>query len=105
MVALAAVLPQPARGGKRCRLAVGDYGRRIQRQPTADPQRDRLAREGRRARVERSVFLGSFTRVAVRIDGEPLTLELSGRRDDLVPGAEVTVRIPASALLKLDRET
>ena len=64
-----------------------------------------VSAEHRRARVERSVFLGSFTRVAVRIDGEPLTLELSGRRDDLVPGAEVTVRIPASALLKLDRET
>ncbi|MCC6378295.1 MAG: ATP-binding cassette domain-containing protein [Burkholderiales bacterium] len=64
-----------------------------------------VSAEHRRARVERSVFLGSFTRVAVRIDGEPLTLELSGRRDDLVPGDEVTVRIPASALLKLDRET
>ncbi len=58
--------------------------------------------EHRGARVERSVFLGSFTRVIAIMDGEPLTLELAGRRDDLAPGVEIRVRLPAHALLRID---
>ena len=58
--------------------------------------------EHRRGRVERSVFLGSTTRITLRVDDEPLTLELPGRRDDLAPGADVAIRIPARALLRLD---
>ena len=53
-------------------------------------------------RVERSVFLGSITRVTLRVDGQPLTLELQGRRDDLSPQSEVAVRIPDGALMRLD---
>ena len=58
--------------------------------------------EHRRGRVERSVFLGSTTRITLRVDDEPLTLELPGRRDDLAPGADVAIRIPPRALLRLD---
>jgi ABC-type Fe3+/spermidine/putrescine transport system ATPase subunit len=65
----------------------------------------KLQPDHRRGRVERSVFLGSTTRVALRIGDESLTLELQGRRDDLLPGAEVTIRIPAGALLRLDDAT
>ena len=60
------------------------------------------APDHRRGRVERSVFLGSTTRLTLRVDDERVTLELSGRRDDLPPGAEVAIRIPARALLRLD---
>jgi ABC-type Fe3+/spermidine/putrescine transport system ATPase subunit len=63
------------------------------------------APDRRAGRVKRTVFLGSITRVTVEIDGEPLTLELMGRRDDLAPGSDVTIRIPAHALLKLDGAT
>jgi ABC-type sugar transport system ATPase subunit len=56
----------------------------------------------RSGRVERAVFLGSLTRVVVTVEGEPLTLELMGRREDLVPGLDVTIRIPAHTLLRLD---
>ena len=65
--------------------------------PRAGRSRDR-----RLGRVERCVFLGSITRVVLRMDEGHLTVELQGRRDDLVPGAEIAVRIPADALLKLD---
>jgi iron(III) transport system ATP-binding protein len=58
--------------------------------------------EHRRGRVERSVFLGSTTRITLRVDDERLMLELPGRRDDLAPGADVAIRIPADALLRLD---
>jgi ABC-type Fe3+/spermidine/putrescine transport system ATPase subunit len=53
-------------------------------------------------RVERSVFLGSITRVTLRVDGQSLTLELQGRRDDLSPQSEIAVRIPDAALMRLD---
>jgi len=58
--------------------------------------------EQRRGRVERCVFLGSLTRVTVRMDDTHITVELQGRREDVVPGAEVTIHIPARALLHLE---
>jgi ABC-type sugar transport system ATPase subunit len=63
------------------------------------------AHDRRSGRVARVVFLGSVTRVRVTIDGEPLMIELMGRRDDLEPGAGVTIRVPAHALVKLDDAT
>src|SRR5258705_945578 len=52
--------------------------------------------------VERCVFLGSITRVTLRVDGQPITVELQGRRDDLAPGTKLAVRLPQDALLPLD---
>jgi ABC-type Fe3+/spermidine/putrescine transport system ATPase subunit len=52
--------------------------------------------------VERCVFLGSITRVTLRVDGQPITVELQGRRDDLAPGTKLAVRLPQDALLTLD---
>ncbi|HEX6136099.1 MAG TPA: ATP-binding cassette domain-containing protein [Casimicrobiaceae bacterium] len=57
--------------------------------------------ERRSGRVVRCVFLGSITRVTISVDGMPITLELQGRRDDLAPGIDVAIRIPARALLPL----
>jgi iron(III) transport system ATP-binding protein len=56
----------------------------------------------RTARVARAVFLGSITRATLTVDGQSLTIELPGRRDELAPGREVAIRIPAAALLHLD---
>ncbi len=58
----------------------------------------------RTARVARAVFLGSITRATLQVDGQPLTIELPGRRDELVPGRDVAIRIPPAALLHLDEE-
>jgi iron(III) transport system ATP-binding protein len=58
--------------------------------------------EHRRGRVERCVFLGSVTRITLRIGDDAVVVELRGRREDLVPGSEVTIRIPGEALLRLD---
>lgn len=52
--------------------------------------------------VTRSVFLGSITRVTLSVDGERVTLDLPGRRDDLKPSSEIAIRIPEGALLRLD---
>jgi len=52
-------------------------------------------------RIEKCVFLGSFTRITLRVDGSPLLLELRGRRTDLEPGATLAVRFPAGALHRL----
>ena len=52
-------------------------------------------------RIEKCVFLGSFTRITLRVDGSPLLLELRGRRTDLQPGATLAVRFPAGALHRL----
>jgi len=66
------------------------------------------AADCRAGRVERCVFLGSITRVTVRLDdavhtgSQPLLLELAGRRDDLAPGMALAIRIPSHALLRLD---
>ena len=57
--------------------------------------------------VERCIFLGSITRVTLRLDDERdrdaqrVTIELQGRRDDLVPGTRLAVRLPPGALLPL----
>ena len=61
-----------------------------------------LSHERRRGRVLRCVFLGSVTRVTISVDGAPITIELTGRRDDLAPDREVAIRIPAHAVLQLD---
>ncbi|HET7136305.1 MAG TPA: ATP-binding cassette domain-containing protein [Casimicrobiaceae bacterium] len=58
----------------------------------------------RPARVARAVFLGSITRATLQVDGQTLTIELPGRRDELVPGRDVAIRIPPAALLHLDEE-
>ena len=63
---------------------------------------DATSGEHRSGRVLRCVFLGSITRVTISVDGAPITIELSGRRDDLAPDREVAIRIPASAVLQLD---
>jgi ABC-type Fe3+/spermidine/putrescine transport system ATPase subunit len=60
------------------------------------------ARDLRSGRVLRCVFLGSITRVTISIDDSPITIELAGRRDDLAPDREVSIRIPAHAVLQLD---
>ncbi len=57
--------------------------------------------EHRRGRVERCAFLGSVTRITLRIGDDAVVVELRGRRDDLSPGSEVTIRIPGEALLRL----
>jgi iron(III) transport system ATP-binding protein len=54
------------------------------------------------AQVARCVFLGGTTRLTLVLDGQRVTLDLRGRRDDLHPGAELAVRIPPQALLHLD---
>ncbi|MEO8848365.1 MAG: ATP-binding cassette domain-containing protein [Casimicrobiaceae bacterium] len=56
-------------------------------------------------RVDRCMFLGSITRITMRVDDHPVTIELSGRRDDLAPGTEITIRIPARALVPLDDDS
>jgi ABC-type Fe3+/spermidine/putrescine transport system ATPase subunit len=52
-------------------------------------------------RVEKCVFLGSFTRITLNVDDRKLLLELRGRRTDLVAGATLAVRIPAAAVHRL----
>jgi ABC-type Fe3+/spermidine/putrescine transport system ATPase subunit len=57
--------------------------------------------EHRRGRVQRCAFLGSVTRVTLRIGEDAVVVEVRGRREDLVAGSEVTIRIPGEALLRL----
>jgi ABC-type sugar transport system ATPase subunit len=52
-------------------------------------------------RIEKCVFLGSFTRITLNVDDKRLLLELRGRRTDLVTGATLAVRIPACAIHRL----
>jgi len=52
--------------------------------------------------VDRCVFLGSITRVVLTVDGQSVTLELQGRRDDLAPGTQIAIRLPERALMRLD---
>ena len=60
------------------------------------------AQDHYRAEVDRCVFLGGTTRLTLHVDGQRVTLDLRGRRDDLRPGVQVAIRIPASALLRID---
>lgn len=62
----------------------------------AAPEADTLV-----GRIEKCVFLGSFTRITLNVDDERLVLELRGRRTDLVAGAALAVRIPAGAIHRL----
>jgi len=52
-------------------------------------------------RVEKCVFLGSFTRITLNVDDRKLLLELRGRRTDLGVGATLAIRIPADAIHRL----
>jgi ABC-type Fe3+/spermidine/putrescine transport system ATPase subunit len=52
-------------------------------------------------RIDRCVFLGSITRLTLSFEGQRILVELKGRREDLAPGAQVAVRIPADLLLPL----
>ena len=56
-------------------------------------------------RVEKCVFLGSFTRITLNVDDRKLLLELRGRRTDLIAGATLAVRIPAAAIHRLQDAT
>jgi ABC-type Fe3+/spermidine/putrescine transport system ATPase subunit len=56
-------------------------------------------------RIEKCVFLGSFTRITLTVDGKRLLLELRGRRTELVPGATLAIRIPAAAIHRLQDAT
>jgi iron(III) transport system ATP-binding protein len=56
-------------------------------------------------RIDKCVFLGSFTRITLIVDDKRLLLELRGRRTDLVVGAALTVRIPADAVHRLQDAT
>ncbi|MEO8753232.1 MAG: ATP-binding cassette domain-containing protein [Casimicrobiaceae bacterium] len=60
------------------------------------PAADTLA-----GRIDKCVFLGSFTRITLDVDGKPLVLELQGRRTDLKAGGALAVRIPAAAIHRL----
>jgi ABC-type Fe3+/spermidine/putrescine transport system ATPase subunit len=65
---------------------------------TADP--DALV-----GRIEKCVFLGSFTRITLNVDDKRLVLELRGRRTDLGAGTALAVRIPAAAVHRLQDAT
>jgi ABC-type Fe3+/spermidine/putrescine transport system ATPase subunit len=56
-------------------------------------------------RIEKCIFLGSFTRITLNVDDKRLVLELRGRRTDLKPGAALAVRIPADAIHRLQDAT
>jgi iron(III) transport system ATP-binding protein len=56
-------------------------------------------------RIEKCVFLGSFTRITLNVDDNRLLLELRGRRTDLAAGAALAVRIPADAIHRLQDAT
>jgi iron(III) transport system ATP-binding protein len=60
------------------------------------PDRDALV-----GRIEKCVFLGSFTRITLVTGDQRLVLELRGRRTDLLPGGALSVRIPSSAIHRL----
>ena len=49
-------------------------------------------------------FAGSAGAIGtpIVVDGQSLTVELQGRRDDLSPQSEIAVRIPDGALMRLD---
>jgi iron(III) transport system ATP-binding protein len=61
-----------------------------------EPEADTLV-----GRIEKCVFLGSFTRITLNVDDKRLVLELRGRRTDLGAGTALAVRIPAGAIHRL----
>src|SRR5439155_1282254 len=90
--------PHQLSGGQQQRVALA--GIRPEHIELVDEATTSL--EHRSGRVLRCVFLGSITRVTISVDGEPVTIELTGRRDDLTPDTAVAIRIPAGAVLRLD---
>jgi iron(III) transport system ATP-binding protein len=60
------------------------------------------APDGITGRIEKCVFLGSITRVTLAVGDQRLMLELHGKQPDLVPGAELVLRIPADAIHRLE---
>ena len=62
----------------------------------ATPEADTLV-----GRIEKCIFLGSFTRITLNVDDKRLLLELRGRRTDLMAGGALAVRIPAGAIHRL----
>jgi iron(III) transport system ATP-binding protein len=68
----------------------------VEVEPVTGPGRD-----GPVAEVEKCVFLGSCTRVTLRIGDDRMVVELRGRRTDLAPGERVAVRIPEHVLHRL----
>ena len=54
-----------------------------------------------RAHVEKCVFLGTCTRLTLRVGDARLVAELRGRRTDLPAGAVVSVHVPATAVHRL----
>jgi ABC-type Fe3+/spermidine/putrescine transport system ATPase subunit len=57
--------------------------------------------DARVADIERCVFLGSCTRVTLRLADERLQVELRGKRADLRAGDRVLVRVPPEAIHRL----
>jgi ABC-type Fe3+/spermidine/putrescine transport system ATPase subunit len=57
--------------------------------------------DARVAEIERCVFLGSCTRVTLRVADERLQVELRGKRGDLRAGDRVLVRVPPEAIHRL----
>ena len=55
--------------------------------------------------VEKCIFLGSFTRIRLNVEGKRLLLELRGRRTELAAGVMLSVRIPAAAVHRLQDAT
>jgi ABC-type sugar transport system ATPase subunit len=53
-------------------------------------------------RIEKCVFLGSFTRITLAVGDDRLLLELQGRRVDLTPGEPLLIRIPVEAVHRLE---
>jgi ABC-type sugar transport system ATPase subunit len=62
---------------------------------------DASALEALVGRIEKCIFLGSFTRITLAIGDQRLVLELRGRRTDLTPGNMLAVRIPGHAIHRL----
>jgi ABC-type Fe3+/spermidine/putrescine transport system ATPase subunit len=62
---------------------------------------DTSALEALVGRIEKCIFLGSFTRITLVIGDQRLVLELRGRRTDLTPGSMLAVRIPEHAIHRL----
>jgi iron(III) transport system ATP-binding protein len=75
---------------------IGIRPEHIELSDAATPETETLV-----GRIEKCVFLGSFTRITLNVDEKRLVLELRGRRTDLLIGTTVAVRIPAAAIHRL----
>jgi iron(III) transport system ATP-binding protein len=75
---------------------VGIRPEHIELSDAATPDADTLV-----GRIEKCVFLGSFTRITLDVDGKRLVLELRGRRTELAAGAALAIRIPVAAIHRL----